>query len=219
MITLAVVNPEGEQVGTVEVDPAAFGGTVNRQLLHDAVVMYQANRRVGTHCTKTRGQVAGSGKKLFRQKGTGHARAGSKRTGKRVGGGTAFGPKPRDYSYAMPKKARRLATRMALLSKFEDDEAVVVDGLDFDEPKTKRMAGVLRALGLDGQACLVATDGVDEMLLRSTRNLEKVDILPAIELNAYALLRRKRLLLTRAALDSLQGSGAAPRQASEESEQ
>ena len=110
MLSLKVVNMEGQEVGTVEVNPADFGGEVNRQLLHDVVLMQLANRRAGTHSTLRRGEVAGSTKKIFRQKGTGRARAGSKRTNKRVGGGTAKGPKPRDYEYHMPKKAVRAAT-------------------------------------------------------------------------------------------------------------
>src|SRR3982751_2518738 len=116
---------QGQFIGAVMIDPAEFGGRVNKQLLHDAVLMYQANRRAGTHSTLRRGEVAGSTKKLFRQKGTGNARVGNKRTNKRRGGGTAKGPKPRDYSYSMPKKALRLATRMALLAKLQDQEVVV----------------------------------------------------------------------------------------------
>lgn len=207
MITLPVMSPEGQQLSTIEVDPAEFGGTVNKQLLHDAVVMYQANLRQGTHSTKTRGEVAGSKKKLFRQKGTGNARVGSKRTGKRRGGGVAHGPKPRDYSYTMPKKARRLATRMAILSKLLDNEAVVVDGFTVDAPKTKQVAGVLKALGLNTQSCLITTAGLNQPLYLSARNIPGVELLPAAELNALSLLRRKRLLLTKDALETLRAVG------------
>ena len=133
MLNLNVYNRQGESVGTVEIDPAEFGGSVNRQLLHDVVVMYLANQRAGTHSTLRRGEVAGSTKKLFRQKGTGNARAGTRRTNKRRGGGTAKGPKPRDYEYHLPKKAVRAATRMAILSKFQDQEAIVVDDLHLQE--------------------------------------------------------------------------------------
>src|SRR5438094_6950588 len=142
MLNLNVYNRQGESVGTVQVDPAEFGGTINRQLLHDVVLMYLANQRAGTHSTLRRGEVAGSTKKLFRQKGTGNARAGTRRTNKRRGGGTAKGPKPRDYEYHLPRKAVRAATRMALLSKFEDNEAVIVDDLKLSEVKTKDMAGI-----------------------------------------------------------------------------
>src|SRR5271166_2987348 len=129
MLTLNVFNREGATIGTVDVDPQEFGGTINKQLLHDVVVMHLANQRAGTHSTLRRGEVAGSTKKLFRQKGTGNARVGPRRTNKRKGGGTAKGPKPRDYEYHLPKKALRAATRMAVLSKLQDQEAVIVDEL------------------------------------------------------------------------------------------
>src|SRR5947208_8525386 len=159
-ITLKVLDRQGQDAGTVDVDPAEFGGTVNKQLLHDAVLMYQANRRAGTHSTLRRGEVAGSTKKLFRQKGTGNARVGNKRTNKRRGGGTTKGPKPRDYSYSLPKKAVKAATRMAVLSKLQDQAVVVVDDLPFAEPKTKEMAGVLKALKLGEMTCLIGTAGL-----------------------------------------------------------
>src|SRR5437016_11462395 len=146
MLTLNVYNRQGDSVGTVEVDPAEFGGKINKQLLHEVVLMYLANQRAGTHSTLRRGEVAGSTKKLFRQKGTGNARVGTKRTNKRKGGGTAKGPKPRDYEYHLPKKAVRAATRMALLSKLKDQETVIVDELKFPEIKTKQVAGGLKAL-------------------------------------------------------------------------
>src|SRR5437016_10291605 len=155
MLSLNVYNRQGESVGTVEVDPADFGGKINRQLLHDVVLMYLANQRAGTHSTLRRGEVAGSTKKLFRQKGTGNARVGTRRTNKRRGGGTAKGPKPRDYEYHLPKKAVRAATRMALLSKFQAEEALLVEDLNLPEPKTKQAAGVLDALRLKGMSCLL----------------------------------------------------------------
>src|SRR5437660_3461396 len=155
MLSLNVVNRQGDAVGTVEIDENEFGGQVNKQLLQDVALMYLANQRAGTHSTKRRGEVAGSTKKVFRQKGTGRARMGSKRTNKRRGGGTAKGPKPRDYEYHLPKKAVKLATRMAILSKFQDNEAVIVDSLTLPEAKTKHMATVLQALKLKDQTCLV----------------------------------------------------------------
>src|SRR5215475_2304012 len=144
-LTLNVFNRQGESVGTVQVDPAEFGGKINRQLLHDVVVMYLANQRAGTHSTLRRGEVAGSTKKLFRQKGTGNARAGTRRTNKRKGGGTAKGPKPRDYEYHLPKKAVQTATKMAILSKLQDQETVILDELKLPEIKTKRVATILKA--------------------------------------------------------------------------
>jgi large subunit ribosomal protein L4 len=204
-IQLDVYNRAGQAVGTVSVDPAEFGGTINKQLLHDCVVMYQANQRAGTHSTLRRSEVAGSTKKLFKQKGTGNARVGNKRTNKRRGGGTAKGPKPRDYSYRMPKKALRAATRMAILSKLVDNEVVLVDDLSLEAPKTKEVAGILKALKLSDTSCLIGTDGNQANVYRSGRNIPGVGVLPADQLNAYEVLRRKRLLLTRAALDKLRG--------------
>jgi len=203
VIRVPVFSPDGKEVGGVDIDPASFGGTVNKQLLHDAVVMYQANKRAGTHKTKNRAEVSGSGKKLFRQKGTGNARVGTRRTNKRRGGGTAFGPIPRDYSYAMPKAQRRMATMMALLSKFQDSEALIVDGLSFDAPKSKKMFGVLKALKLNGETCLVATKDGDKNTYLSGRNIVGVEVAPVRALNAYMLLRRKRLLLTKSAIDAI----------------
>src|SRR5947209_10815505 len=146
MLTVPVYNTAGQKVGDESIDPADFGGEVNKQLLHDVVLMHQAARRVGTVNNRSRADVAGSGKKLSRQKGTGNARAGSKRTNKRKGGGVAFARRNRDYRYAMPKRAVRAAIRMAILSKFQDGQALVIDGLEAAPPKTKQVAGVLRAI-------------------------------------------------------------------------
>ena len=203
MLSLNVFNRLGESVGTVDVDPAEFGGKINRQLLHEVVLMYLANQRAGTHSTLRRGEVSGSTKKLFRQKGTGNARVGTRRTNKRRGGGTAKGPKPRDYEYHLPKKAVRAATRMALLSKFQDQEAIIIDDLTLPEIKTKQVVGVLKALKLDGASCLISMAGRDDVLYKSARNIQGVEVLPASQLNAYMVLRQKNLLLTRAALDEL----------------
>jgi large subunit ribosomal protein L4 len=203
MLSLNVYNRQGDTVGTVEVDPAEFGGNVNRQLLHDVVLMHLANQRAGTHSTLRRGEVAGSTKKLFRQKGTGNARAGTRRTNKRRGGGTAKGPKPRDYEYHLPKKAVRAATRMAILSKFQDQETLVVDDLNLPEAKTKQMAAVLKSLKLNGLTCLVGIAGPDKKVFRSARNIAGVEVAPTSQFNAYSVLRPKRLLLTKAALEEL----------------
>src|SRR5438067_6548650 len=148
MLSVSVYNRQGESVGTVEIDPEEFGGTVNRQLLDDVVIMHLANQRAGTHSTLRRGEVSGSTKKLFRHKGTGNARVGTRRTNKRKGGGTAKGPKPRDYEYHLPKKAVRAATRMAILSRFLDREVIVIDELRLPEIRTRQMVEILEALGL-----------------------------------------------------------------------
>ncbi len=203
MLSVNVYNRQGDSVGTVEIDPAEFGGKINKQLLHEVVVMYRANQRAGTHSTLRRGEVAGSTKKLFRQKGTGNARVGTRRTNKRRGGGTAKGPKPRDYEYHLPKKAVRAATRMAILSKFQDQEALVIDDLTLPEIKTKPMAAILKALKLSDTTCLIGTAGRDDVLYRSARNIRGVIVSPTSQFNAYTVLRQKRLLLTRAALEEL----------------
>src|SRR5579859_6348392 len=203
MLTLNVYNRQGDSVGTVEIDPADFGGKVNKQLLHDVVIMHLANQRAGTHSTLRRGEVAGSTKKLFRQKGTGNARAGTRRTNKRRGGGTAKGPKPRDYEYHLPKKAVQAATRMAILSKFQDEEAIIVDDLSFPEVKTKPVATLLKALKLGKLSCLVGTVGLDNTLYKSARNIEGVQVMPTDQFNAYSVLHQKRLILSKAALEEL----------------
>lgn len=224
MLSLKVVNMEGQEVGTVEVNPADFGGEINRQLLHDVVLMQLANRRAGTHSTLRRGEVAGSTKKIFRQKGTGRARAGSKRTNKRVGGGTAKGPKPRDYEYHMPKKAVRAATRMAVLSKMADNEAIIVDSINIADAKTKSFQKLLSNLKLrgnkeqvgerqydrriDGLTCLVGLPKADDITWRSARNIPGVAVLPVNEFNALTIMRQKRLVLTREALEALRSAKA-----------
>jgi large subunit ribosomal protein L4 len=222
-IAIPVVDRAGASKGAVEIDPAAFGGKISRQLMHDVVLMYLANQRAGTHHTLRRGQVAGSTKKLFRQKGTGNARVGPKRSNKRRGGGTSKGPKPRDYEYHLPKKAVRAATRMAILSKFLDKEAVVIDELALSAPRTKEMAGVLKAIKIGKRTTengekdvtlldttvLIGTGKLDPNVYKSARNIDGVKVLPAAEFNCYTVLKQKRLLLTRAALDALvaQGTG------------
>ncbi|MEZ6066206.1 MAG: 50S ribosomal protein L4 [Planctomycetaceae bacterium] len=203
MISVPVVNMSGSQVGTYEFDPAELADSINKQLLHDVVVMYEANRRVGTVRQKSRGEVAGSTKKLFKQKGTGRARAGNKRTGKRVGGGRTFPRRPKDWGYRLPRKAVQAATRMALLSKFTDNEAVVLDDLQVNEPKTRVVAGMLKAVGVVKQTCLLAIGEHSPVVWRASRNIAGLAVAPARELNAYDLLRQKRLVVTRSALDKL----------------
>src|SRR5438445_340047 len=202
-LSLQVYNTQGGSVGTVEVDPADLGGKINKELLHEVVLMYLANQRAGTHSTLRRGEVAGSTKKLFRQKGTGNARVGTRRTNKRRGGGTTKGPKPRDYEYHLPKKAVRAATRMAVLSKLQDQEAVIIDDLSMNEIRTRQVADILKALKLKGTTCLIGTAGLDDKVYRSARNIRGIEVLPATQFNAYTVLKQKRLLLTRAALDEL----------------
>lgn len=209
MISVPIRDASGGEAGSYEFDPADLGGEVNKQLLHDAVVMYEASARQGTVRTKSRGMVRGSTRKLFRQKGTGRARAGNARTPVRRGGGHAFGKKPRDYSYRLPRKAVRKAAKMALLSKFQDGQAVVLSAWACDAPKTKVVCDALRALGVAGGSVLIATDGVDQNVYKSARNIEGVQVLPASDLNAYALLRNRNFVVTVSAMDNLLGRGAA----------
>ena len=230
-ISVPVVDKTGAEVGSITVDPKDFGGKISKQLMHEAVLMYLANQRAGTHSTLRRGEVAGSTKK--RQKGTGNARAGTKRTNKRRGGGTAKGPKPRDYYYRLPKKAVKAANRMAVLSKIVDKEIVVLDDLAIAAPKTKEVVAVLKAIKVGRKATeggekdvtladttvLIGTNGLDQNVYRSARNIEGVKVLPVAEFNCYTVLRQKRLLVTKAALEAFIKPPAAPEAASKVAEE
>ncbi|HUS40216.1 MAG: 50S ribosomal protein L4 [Pirellulales bacterium] len=203
MAKLPVYNATGKQVGTYDVDPADIAPNINLQLLHDVVVMYQANARQGSAKTKSRAEVSGSTRKLYRQKGTGNARAGSRRTNVRRGGGHAFAKRRRDFSYRLPRKAIKSATRMAIASKIQDDQVTVIDELAFAAPATREMATILKALSCDGQSVLVATEQHNENVYKSARNIQCVAVSPVAELNALSVLRPRRLLVTKAALDSI----------------
>jgi large subunit ribosomal protein L4 len=204
MPKLTIYDRKGKKVGTYNVEPTDFAPRINKQLLHDAIVMYQANVRQGSHQTKSRGMVAGSTKKMYRQKGTGNARAGSKRSGIRRGGGHIHRIHNRDYSYRMPRKALQAATRMALASKVRDDELLVIDDLSLAAPRTKDMAAILKYLDHPkGQSLLVTTAKSDANVYRSARNIEGVSVSPAGDLNALSILSSRKMLVTKAALDDL----------------
>jgi large subunit ribosomal protein L4 len=207
-ITVAVRDKTGQSVGTVNFDADELAPGINKQLLHDVVVMYEANRRVGTVQNRNRAQTEGSTKKLYRQKGTGRARAGTLRTGVRRGGGRAHARYPIDYSYRLPKKAIRLATRMALLSKFMDEQVTLLSDLSIAEPKTKAIAGMLKSLGLSQTSCLLATEAHDGKVWRSGRNIPTLWISSCDDLNAYDLLHQRQLILTRSAFDRLRNRGS-----------
>jgi large subunit ribosomal protein L4 len=208
MVSLTVYNKTGAQVGTYEIDPEAIAPRISQQLLHDVVVMYQASARQGTHRTKDRSDVAGTTKKMYRQKGTGNARAGSRRAPQRRGGYHVFALRERDYGYRLPKKAVQAATRMAIARKLQTQDVVVIDELAFAEPKTKEMAGILKALKLSGQTTLVTTAALDSNVYRSARNVDRVTVLPVSELNALAVLQPRKMLVTRAALDAIKERAA-----------
>jgi len=201
MVSLPLYDKNGTQLGSFEVDPEAIAPKISKQLLHDAVVMYQANLRQGSAKTKTRTEVAGAKKKMYRQKGTGNARAGHKRSGVRRGGGHIFAKRPRDWYYRLPRKALQNATRMAIASKINENSVMLIDELKMDAPKTKVMAGVLGALKLSG-TLLIAIDSYDVNTYKSARNIDGVRILPVAELNAYEILRPRKLLMTKAALEN-----------------
>ena len=204
MASLPILDSSGAEVGQYEIDLDQLAPRINRQLLHDVVVMYQANRRQGSASTRSRGAVAGSSQKMYRQKGTGNARAGAIRSGVRRGGGHIFAKQPRDYSYRLPRKAIRTATRMAIASKIKDEQITVIDDLAFDVPKTKEMAGILKALQLAGKTTLIATAEHDVTVYRSARNIVGVTVSPVSDLNALSVLTPRHMLITKAALDRLQ---------------
>ena len=194
----------GEDKGELSISSDRFDDRVRYRLIKAAVVMYQANRRVGTNQTKTRGQIAGSGKKPWKQKGTGHARSGTRKSPLWRGGGVIFGPHPRDYSYSINKKQRRLALRSALYSKFSSGEVQVIEGLAFETPRTSELAKILAACGLEGQRVLIGTVSSDRNLLLSARNLKKVQICEVSDFNTLELLQADCVLLTRDAFDQLE---------------
>ena len=208
MPKLAVHDVKGKKVGTYTIEPTDLAPRINKQLLHDAVVMYQANLRQGSHQSKSRGFVSGSTKKMYRQKGTGNARAGHRRSGVRRGGGHIHCIKNRDYSYRMPRKALQLAMQMAVASKIQDDELTVVDKLEFEAPKTRDMAGIIERLGCASDSLLIATPGYDVNVYKSARNIQDVSVSPASDLNALAVLSAKRLLVTTEVLDALKAKAA-----------
>lgn len=202
MIELAVYDTRGKEVEKLELEEARFGGEVRKVLLKDAIIMYEANRRAGTACTKTRAEVKGTGKKPWAQKHTGRARAGSLRSPLFRGGGVVFGPKPRDYSYHMPKKARRQALRSAMLGKLLDAEVKVIDKLEFSKPSTKKMVSLLKALGIEG-SCLVVAEDNDHTIWKSARNVPGLKVMKATQLNAYEIIKHGRLLITRSELGNI----------------
>ena len=194
-VQVPVHNLSGEVVDHIELSEDVFGVPPNQAVVHQALVRQLANARQGTASTKTRAQVSGGGRKPFRQKGTGRARRGSSRSPLLRGGGVAFGPHPRSYRQAMPRKMRRLALRCVLSSKVAEGEMMVVEGLTFEEPRTKEMARILAALGVSSSA-LIVTAEPDVNVYKSARNLEKIKTLPANLLNVVDLLSHKILMIT-----------------------
>lgn len=199
MPKVALYNIKGEQVGDIDLKDEIFAIDVNEAVLHDSVVNYLANQRLGTQSAKTRAEVSGGGRKPFKQKGTGRARAGSTRSPLWRKGGIVFAPKPRSYRYSLPKKVRRLALKSALSSKVLNGNIIVLDSLNMAEPKTKEFAGILDNLKVEKKA-LVVTANVDTVIVKSARNIPGVTPAHASSLNVYDVLKHEKLIMTRDAV-------------------
>ena len=202
-MTVDVVNQQNEKVGSFDLRDEVFGGRVKTDLIHESVVRANAAERLGTHATKNRALVSGSGKKPWRQKGTGRARVGEIRNPLWRKGGTVFGPQPRSYEYRLPKKVEKGALRAALTQKLRDGVVVVVDALSVADIKTKTAAEMLKRLGVDGKALLVDVKP-EERLALSVRNIEGVHLLASNRISARDVMDTRRVVLTRAALEKLQ---------------
>ncbi|MEI7458312.1 MAG: 50S ribosomal protein L4 [Pirellula sp.] len=209
MTTLPIYDMTGTQVGDYEIDPQMLAPRVSKQLLHDVVVMYLANQRQGSNKTKSRGEVSGSTKKIYKQKGTGNARMGAKRNPVRRGGGHANSRQPRSYYYRLPRKAVQAATRMAIAAKISSGSVIVVDKFAMDAPKTKTLALAFKAIGIEGLTKTFATNGLDKNLYLSGRNIEGLTISPVSDLNALIILRPRKLVMTKDALDWLKSRASA----------
>ena len=207
MPTVKVRNLKNKEVGDVELLDAVFGVELNEALIHSAVMNYQANGRQGTSATKTRGNVSGSGKKLWKQKGTGRARIASLRSPLWKGGGNVHGPQPRDWSYQMPKKMRRSALRSALSERLREGNLIVIDGFEFANPKTSEFLGAIKTLGLSTSKKPTKTliiDSLDNLnLILSSRNVEKTKVTNSFGLNIYDIIYHEKLLISKAAVEEL----------------
>ena len=202
MANVSVYNIEGKEVGSIELNDAVFGVEVNEHLVHMAVVNQLANNRQGTQSAKTRSEVSGGGRKPWRQKGTGHARQGSTRSPQWTGGGVVFAPKPRDYSFKMNKKEKRIALLSALSSKVADNKIVVLDAFNLDEVKTKKFAEVMSNLKVD--KALVVIEGENKNVVLSGRNIPTVKVSATNEINTYDVLKYETLVVTKAAVETLE---------------
>ena len=202
MANVSVYNIEGKEVGSIELNDAVFGVEVNEHLVHMAVVNQLANNRQGTQSAKTRSEVSGGGRKPWRQKGTGHARQGSTRSPQWTGGGVVFAPKPRDYSFKMNKKEKRIALLSALSSKVADNKIVVLDAFNLDEVKTKKFAEVMSNLKVD--KALVVIEGENRNVVLSGRNIPTVKVSATNEINTYDVLKYETLVVTKAAVEKLE---------------
>ncbi len=201
---LKVYNMEAKEIGKEKVSDAVFGIEPNKALLHQAVVKQLANKRVGTHSTKTRSEVNGGGKKPWKQKGTGRARQGTTRAAQWVGGGVVFGPKPRDYSQKMPQKMRQLALKSALSIKVKDEEMFMIDAIAVKEIKTRPMADFISRFKNDGDKIMVVVKDYDEPVFKSVRNINKVNIVSSSRVNVYDLLWADKVLISKDAIRAIE---------------
>jgi len=205
MASMNVYNQSGENVGQVELMSDILETAINGDVIHQVVVMQLANKRIGTASSKGRSDVRGSGKKLFRQKGTGFARAGTRRSPIRIGGGVAFGPKPRDFGFKVPKKVRRLAIKSALADKFQNDNILVIDSIDFEIPKTKKMISLIDKLGISGNLkTLIVLDEQNNNALYSARNIPRLNVCVWNTINTYDILWHDKLVITQKALENIE---------------
>lgn len=202
MIDLAVYNIQGKEVESLKIDKETLGGSIRYPLLKQAIVLYHANKHLGTAANKDRSMVEGSDKKLFKQKGTGNARVGNSRTGKRVGGGVTFAKAMRDFGKLMPKKQKRLARDSAILAKLLSNNIVVVDELHFEKPHTKDFVNVLNNLKIE-RSCLVTIQSADENIYKSVKNIPHINIIQVSDLNAGAICNFQKMLFTKEALLSV----------------
>lgn len=205
MAELPLFDASGKKIGTLSIDESIFGKKVKKVLLKDVLVWYGRNKRSGSASTKTRGEVAGSTKKPWKQKHTGRARSGTIRSPIWRHGGIVFGPRPRDYSVKIPQKMRKAALDSAILGKIQDKEVFVIEGFQFEKPSTKKMIAILKNMGID-RTCLVGVKEHTQNALLSMRNLQNISMTRSADLNAYAILRHKDLLLTKDAVEQLVGS-------------
>lgn len=206
MAEIGIRDINNNVTGTLSLPDELFAISGREAVLHSAVLNYLANQRQGTHATKTKGLVSGGGKKPWRQKHTGRARAGSNRSPLWRGGGTVFGPQPRDYSYRMPRQARRLALYAALSRKIADGEVVVIEGLRLEGPRTRKVVEIMNNLGVSGDSLLIVVPEHDRSLLLSSRNIPGVTVRTAGELNAYDVVSHRRVLVSRDAMEALKAA-------------
>jgi len=203
MPKVALYNVSGQQIGDIELDENIFGVEVNQHVLYEVIKNQLANKRQGTQSAKTRAEVRGGGRKPWRQKGTGRARQGSTRSPQWTGGGVVFAPKPRDYSYSVPKKVKRLALKSALSSKVLSNEIIVLDELKLDQPKTKDMISILKNIN-SGKKALIVMDEKNENVVKSANNIQGVETTLVNTLNVYDILKNTSLIITKDAVKKVQ---------------